>query len=62
MEMIAENSCLASRHELDLFENPPTSASVQEGLFIEHNPVSALDDTSPIKFKVSGAGKAENVH
>lgn len=55
--MIAENSCLASRHELDLFENPPTSASVQEGLFIEHNPVSALDDTSPIKFKVSGDSK-----
>ena len=57
MELIAENSCLASRHELDLFENPPTSASVQEGIFVEHNPISAIDDSSPIKFKVSGDSK-----
>ena len=57
MELIAENSCLASRHELDLFENPPTSASLQEGIFVEHNPISAIDDSSPIKFKVSGDSK-----
>ena len=54
MEYIAEKSCLASKPELDLFENPPTSASVQDSIYIEHLPTSSLDDNSPIKFSVSG--------
>lgn len=54
MEFVHENSTLTGRHELDLFNNAPTSASLQEGIYVEHSPTTSLNDSSPIQFTVSG--------
>ena len=54
MSFVFEHSCLATKPELDLFSNIPTQASVEEGIHIEHQPTSSIDDSSPIQFLVSG--------
>lgn len=54
MSLIFEHSCLAVKPELDLFSNSPTMAALDEGWTTEYSPTTALNDSSPIKFKVSG--------
>ena len=40
----------------DLFTTPMTQTSVESGTWAEFNPTSAISDTMPIEFDVSGAG------
>ena len=54
MSYIFDHSCLAGKPELDLFGNPPTQASIDEGFHTEHMPTTSLNDSGPIKFSVSG--------
>lgn len=48
-----EHSCLADKPELDIFEQLPTQAAVEEGYHVEHLPRSNPDD-GPLKFEISG--------
>ncbi len=54
MSLIFEHSCLAAKPELDLFSNSPTMAALDEGWTTEYLPTTALNDSSPIKFFISG--------
>lgn len=54
MSLVFEHSCLAAKPELDLFSTPPTMAAVEESWSTEYQPTTSLDNTSPIKFTVSG--------
>jgi len=42
--------------ELNLFEVPPTNASIVSGYWDEVPPVSSLDDGAPIEFAITGTG------
>ena len=54
MSLIFENSCLATKSELDLFTNASTMAALDDGWTTEYLPTTAINDSSPIKFFVSG--------
>lgn len=49
-----ENSCLASKTELDLFNELPTQAATEDGFYTEHLPNGSTENQNPIKFTVSG--------
>ena len=53
---IFEHSCLAAKPELQLFDDLPTQAAVENGYTTEYLPRSNLSDDGPIKFEVSGVG------
>ena len=46
------------KSELDLFAVPPTQTSIDQGGWIEHQPITSLDSGGPIEFVVPGAGDA----
>ncbi|XP_067945020.1 uncharacterized protein F54H12.2-like [Watersipora subatra] len=54
MSLIFEHSCLAAKPELDIFSAPPTMAALEDSWSTEYLPTTSLDDTSPIKFMISG--------
>ncbi|XP_067941917.1 uncharacterized protein F54H12.2-like [Watersipora subatra] len=54
MSLIFEHSCLAAKPELDIFSTPPTMAALEDSWSTEYLPTTSLDDTSPIKFMISG--------
>ena len=54
MSLIHPQSCDCVKSELDLFSVPMTQTSVEHGRFMEHGPISSLDD-GPIEFKISGS-------
>ena len=46
------------KSELDLFAVPPTQTSIEEGGWIEHQPLTSLDSGGPIEFILPGTGDA----
>ena len=56
MAFIHQGSCICSNSQLDLFSTPMTQVSVESGAWAEFNPVSAITDTMPVEFNISGAG------
>ena len=56
MAFIQHGSFECSSPPLDLFTTPMTQTSVESGSWAEFNPVSAITDTMPIEFDISGAG------
>ena len=53
---IFEHSCLASKPELQLFDDLPTQAAIENGYTTEYLPRGNLTDGGPVKFEVSGNG------
>ena len=56
MAFIHQDSCLCATSQLDLFSTPMTQTSVESGAWAEFNPISAITDSMPIEFDISGAG------
>ena len=56
MAFIHQGSHDCSTSQLDLFSTPMTQTSIESGTWAEFNPVSAISDSMPIEFDVSGAG------
>jgi len=48
------SQCL--RSELELFSLPPLQIAVEEGQWVEYNPVSSITSSAPIEFVVTGSG------
>ena len=46
------------KSELDLFYVPPIQTSIEDGRWVEHQPLTSLDSTSPIEFVIPGTGDA----
>ena len=46
------------KSELDLFAVPPTQTSIEEGGWIEHQPLTSLDSGGRIEFILPGTGDA----
>ena len=49
------SECLKS--ELDIFSVPMTQTSIDSGCYTEYNPISSINDGTPIEFVVSGSGQ-----
>ena len=58
MAFIHQQSCEGVKSELDLFAVPPTQTSIDEGQWIEHQPMTSLDSGGPIEFVVPETGDA----
>src|ERR1700743_1697721 len=56
MAFIHQGSCACSSPQLDLFSTPMTQTSIESGSWAEFNPTSAISDSMPIEFDVTGAG------
>src|SRR2546425_2356714 len=56
MAFIHQGSHDCSSPQLDLFTTPMTQTSIESGTWAEFNPVSAITDSMPIEFDISGAG------
>ena len=53
MSLIHPLSCDCVKSELGIYSVPMTQTSVEHGRFMEHGPISSLED-GPIEFKISG--------
>lgn len=42
--------------ELELFDDVPTQIAVENGMWVQYRPVSALTNTGPVEFMVPGSG------
>ena len=58
MAFVHRPSCEGVKSELDLFAVPPTQTSIEEGGWIEHQPLTSLDSGGPIEFILPGTGDA----
>ena len=58
MAFVRRQSCEGLKSELDLFAVPPTQTSIDQGGWIEHQPITSLDSGGPIESVVPGAGDA----
>ena len=58
MAFVHPQSCEGVKSELDKFAVPPTQWSIDEGQWIEHQPITPLDSGGQIEFVVPGAGAA----
>ena len=56
MAFINQGSYVCTSPQLDLFTTPMTQTSIESGSWAEFNPTSALSDSMPIEFDISGAG------
>src|SRR5213083_2777137 len=56
MVFIQQGSYACTSPQLDLFTTPMTQTSIESGSWAEFNPTSALSDSMPIEFDISGAG------
>ena len=56
MAFIQQGSYACTSPQLDLFTTPMTQTSIESGSWAEFNPTSALSDSMPIEFDISGAG------
>lgn len=56
MAFIHQGSHVCSTSQLDLFTTPMTQTSIESGTWAEFNPVSAISDSMPIEFDISGSG------
>ena len=58
MAFVHRQSCEGVKTELDLFAVPPTQTSIEDGRWIEHQPLTSLDSGGPIEFILPGTGDA----
>src|SRR6059036_2271156 len=56
MAFIHQGSSVCTSPQLDLFTTPMTQTSIESGTWAEFSPVSAISDSMPIEFDISGAG------
>ena len=54
MNFVHSKSQECTKSELDLFSVPPTQVSLEEGHWIDHQPVSSLSDSGLITFLSPG--------
>ena len=52
--MTTRTQCI--RSELELFSLPPLQTAIEEGQWVEYNPVSSINSGAPIEFVVTGSG------
>ena len=57
MTFVHPQSCECLKSELDIFSVPPTQTSIESGSYVEYNPISSINDGSPIEFVISGSGQ-----
>src|SRR5438034_4576252 len=57
MAFVHPQSCECLKSELDIFSVPPTQTSIESGSYVEYNPISSINDGSPIEFVISGSGQ-----
>src|SRR5438132_825708 len=57
MAFVHPQSCECLKSELDIFSVPPTQTSIESGGYVEYNPISSINDVSPIEFVISGSGQ-----
>ena len=58
MAFVHRQSCEGVKSELDLFAVPPTQTSIEDGRWVEHQPLTSLDSGGPIEFVITGTGDA----
>ena len=58
MAFVHRQSCEGVKSELDLFAVPLTQTSIEDGRWIEHQPLTSLDSGGPIEFILPGTGDA----
>ena len=58
MAFVHRQSCEGVKSELDIFAVPPTQTSIEDGRWVEHQPLSSLDSGGPIEFVIPGTGDA----
>ena len=58
MSFVHRQSFEGVKSELDLFAVPPTQTSIEEGRWVEHQPLTSLDSGGPIEFILPGTGDA----
>ena len=58
MAFVHRQSCEGVKSELDLFAVPPTQTSIDDGRWVEHQPLTSLDSGGPIEFMLPGTGDA----
>ena len=58
MAFVHRQSCEEVKSELDLFAVPPTQMSIDDGRWVEHQPLTSLDSGGPIEFMLPGTGDA----
>ena len=52
MALVDEQSCICMKNELDLFDVPPTQASIDQGCIVDYQPIAALYDIGSIEFYI----------
>ena len=58
MAFVHRQSCEGVNSELDLFAVPPTQTSIEDGRWVEHQPLTSLESGGPIEFVIPGTGDA----
>ena len=58
MAFVHRQSCEGVKSELDIFAVPPTQTSIEDGRWVEHQPLTSLDSGGPIEFVIPGTGDA----
>ena len=58
MAFVHRQSCEGLKSELDLFALPPTQTSIDDGRWVEHQPLTSLDSGGPIEFMLPGTRDA----
>ena len=58
MAFVHQQSCEGVKSELDIFAVPPTQTSIEDGRWVEHQPLTSLDSGGPIEFVIPGTGYA----
>ena len=56
MAFVHPSSCECTKAELDLFSIPPTQTAIERSYFVEHRPLTTVDDGGPIEFIITGSG------
>ena len=58
MAFVHRQSCEGVKSELDIFAVPPTQTSIEDGRWVEHQPLTSLDSGGPIELLIPGTGDA----
>ncbi len=52
MSLLDDHSCECLKSELDLFRLPPTQTSIEDSFYVKYYPLTSLDRSGPIEFKI----------
>ena len=59
MSLLHHNSCESAQTGLDLFSVWPTQTSIENGMYVQYQPLAALSDTSTIEFCINQKASGE---